>query len=271
MKNVYLLFLFCMTASISLNAQNEGPEMVTDRPDQTESSDIVPKHALQVETGLLVENDANNLFSTQSFTYNTTLLRFGLLDNLELRAGLDYARETNTVNNTSISSTFSGISPLYTGFKVKVAEEKGWAPQVAFLGGLAFPFTANADRKTNNTAVGMRFAFSHTLSDRFSLGYNLGAEWDGDSPVPGYYYSAALGMGVTDKLGAFIESYGLVPESGGAEHLLDAGVTYLVLSNLQLDLSGGIGLSDAAIQNFISFGLSILIPSSKLEGQQYER
>lgn len=269
MRDTILLILF-LVLTAGLAAQTNVPEMVTDRPDQTESAAIVPKHSLQVETGLLLENDANDLFTTRSFTYNTTLLRFGLLDNFELRAGLDYFRESTTMDAMSISRVVSGgLSPLYTGFKVKITEENGWAPQVAFLGGLVFPFTANADRKTNYTAAGLRFAFAHTLSERFSLGYNLGAEWDGDSPVPGYYYSAALGIGITNKLGAFIESYGLVPESGSAEHLLDAGVTYLALPNLQFDLSGGIGLSEAAIQNFISLGLSFRIPSGKLEGQQY--
>lgn len=269
MKHNSLILLLLM--NVGAMAQVAQPELVTDRPDQTESAAIVPKHALQVETGFLVENDANNLFSSRSYTYNTTLLRFGLLDNFELRAGMDYSSASTTLNNTSLSSTISGISPLYTGFKVKIAEEQEWHPQVAFLGGLVLPFTANSDRKPNYSAANIRFAFSHTLSNRFSLGYNLGAEWDGDSPVPGYFYSAALGFAVTDKLGAFIESYGLIPETGDAEHLLDAGLTYLLLPTLQLDVSGGTGINEAAIRNFISLGLSFRIPGSKLEGQQYEQ
>ncbi len=269
MKLQLLALLILLT--VSSHAQNDSPELITDRPDQTESSSTVPKHSLQVETGLLLENDANDLFTTRSFTYNTTLLRFGLLENFELRAGMDYFRESTTLNNTSLSSTISGISPLYTGFKTKIAEEKGWTPEVAFLGGLVLPFTANEDRRPNYTAANIRFSFSHTLSDRLSLGYNLGAEWDGDSPIPGYFYSVALGIGITGSLGVFAESYGLIPEAGPAEHLVDAGLTYLLLPNLQLDVSGGLGLNDAAIRNFVSFGLSWRIPSGKLEGQQYEQ
>ena len=268
MKLQLLTLLILLT--VSSYAQDDYPELITDRPDQTESSATVPRHSLQVETGLLLENDANNLFTTSSFTYNTTLLRFGLFENFELRAGMDYFRESTTLNNTSLSSTISGISPLYTGFKVKIGEENGWVPELAFLGGLVLPFTANADRRPNYTAANIRFSFSHTFSDRLSLGYNLGAEWDGDTPIPGYFYSVALGIGVIDQLGAFVESYGLIPEAGPAEHLVDAGLTYLLLPTLQLDVSGGLGLSEAAIQNFISLGLSWLIPSGKLAGQQYE-
>lgn len=44
-----------MSISTALTVQSKIPEMVTDRPDQTESSDIVPKHFLQLETGLVVK------------------------------------------------------------------------------------------------------------------------------------------------------------------------------------------------------------------------
>lgn len=107
----------------------------------------------------------------------------------------------------------------------------------------------------------MRFSFAHTLSDRFSLGYNLGVEWNGESAVPSYFYSIALGSGITDKLGMFIESYGLILKESEGEHLLDMGFTYLMLPNLQLDISGGIGLNDESIDNFISAGLSLRLPN----------
>jgi hypothetical protein len=154
----------------------------------------------------------------------------------------------------------SGLSPLYAGFKIKIAEEDGWKPEIAFLGSLVLPFTANEDYKPDHPAASMRFAFAHTLSNRFSLGYNLGIELDGESPVPGYYYSIVLGIGITDHLGMFLESYGLIPEDGNAEHLLDTGFSYLLLPNLQFDISGGLGINENAINNFISTGLSIRLP-----------
>ncbi len=42
----------------------------------------------------------------------------------------------------------------------------------------------------------------------------------------------------------FIESYGLILKESEGEHLLDMGFTYLVRPNIQLDISGGIGLND---------------------------
>ncbi|MDD2632565.1 MAG: transporter [Bacteroidales bacterium] len=251
------LFLFF---AVALQAQQQVPDLVTDRPDQTESAATVPKHFLQIETGFILENDENEISRNKSFAYNTTLLRYGLWDNFELRLGAAYLGDNVTKKNSDFSQNIAGFSPLHVGFKVKVAEEKGLRPDIAFLGGLELPFTAGSDYKPSYTAATMRFAFSHTLSDRFSLGYNLGAEWDGETAVPGYFYSVALGIGLIENLGMFVESFGAIQEAGTAQHQIDAGFTYLLTPNFQVDISGGIGLNDAAPDNFISFGLSYRIP-----------
>ena len=61
-----LLFL-----SVFARAQTT-PELITDRPDQTESSSVVPHKFLQIETGFLLENKSNDLFKHKSFAYNST-------------------------------------------------------------------------------------------------------------------------------------------------------------------------------------------------------
>ena len=251
------LFTLLLVVTASVDAQDVVPELITDRPDQTESSVVVPRKHLQIETGFVMENSSGNLFSARSFAYNSTLLRYGLFDNFELRLGLEYLGEKFYMEN-SVNTNTSGLSPLYTGFKVQIVEEDGWRPAFAFLGGLVLPFTANKNFKPSYTAADMRFAFSHTLSDRFSLGYNLGAEWNGETAIPSYFYSLALGFSITGNFGIFAESYGWLHEAG-AEHLLDAGLTYLLLPNFQLDVSGGVGIQNS-IDNFLSLGMTFRFP-----------
>jgi hypothetical protein len=258
MRTIFLFLIVVLT--IAVKAQNETPELITDRPDQTESSVVVPFKSLQIETGFILENKEKNWFKQQTVAYNTTLLRYGLLKNFELRLDMEYLGEKVKDKNSDTTNTISGLSPLYTGFKIKIADEDGWKPEIAFLGGLILPFTANKNFKPAYSAADIRFSFSHTLSDRFSLGYNLGAEWDGNTAIPAYFYSVSLAASITNKMGVFVESYGLIPEDGTAEHLLDAGLTFLVLPNLQLDASGGIGLQNS-IDNFISFGLTYRLPN----------
>ncbi len=256
----YIIFAFLLIIPIFCKAQTDTPELVTDRPDQTESSSLVPVKSLQIETGFIMENDVIDYSRQNSVTYNTTLLRYGLLKNFELRLGLDYLKNKEEIKNLDSLNISSGLSPLYTGFKIKVTDENGWIPEIALLGGLALPFTAQKELKPSYPAINMRFAFAHTLSNKFSLGYNIGAEWDGESAIPGYFYSISLGAGLTSKLGMFIESYGLIHEKSDAEHLIDAGFTLLLLTNLQLDISGGLGINDKPIDNFISIGMSFRLP-----------
>ena len=249
-----------MALTVIVKAQTKVPDLITDRPDQTESSSVVPHKSLQIETGFVMENYQTDLAINKAFAYNTTLLRYGLLKNFELRLGLEYLGEKSKIKSTETTNTITGLSPLFTGFKIKIAEEEGWKPEIAFLGGLVLGFTSNEYFKPRYSAADIRFAFSHTLSDKLSLGYNLGAEWDGDTPVPSYFYSVALNASITDKIGVFLESYGLIPEDGATEHLLDTGLTFLLLPNFQLDVSGGIGIKNS-IDNFISFGLTYRLPN----------
>ena len=140
-----------------------------------------------------------------------------------------------------------------------MAGENQWKPEIAFLGGIVLPFTAKESFKPDHLAPNMRLAFAHTLSERVSLGYNLGVEWDGESANPSYFYSASLGAALNEKTGFFIESYGWLTSEPKAAHLLDAGLTYLLLPNFQFDVSGGIGIQNS-IDNFISLGITCRLP-----------
>ena len=119
---------------------------------------------MQIETGFVFSNKETELTKQRSFAYNTTLLRFGLLKNLELRLGIEYLGDEISIKNTDTVNKLSGLSPVYTGFKVKIAEEDGWKPEIAFLGALVFPFTASDDFKPENTSANIRLSFANTLS-----------------------------------------------------------------------------------------------------------
>jgi len=255
-----ILPVLLMLSSIFIWAQEKVPELITDRPDQTESAVVVPLKFLQIEAGFFMENNKEAAISYQSFAYNSTLLRYGLFKNMELRLGLEYLGERSKTPGSEFKNTISVFGPLYTGVKIKIADEDSWKPDIAFIGAVIFPFTAGDSLKPSYSAASMLFPFSHTLSDRFSIGYNLGTDWDGKTPMPNYFYSASLGIGLMEKLGAYVEGYGTLPEDGKPQHLADAGLTYLALPNFQLDLSGGVGLYNAA-DNFISFGFTYRIPN----------
>jgi hypothetical protein len=64
-------------------------------------------------------------------------------------------------------------------------------------------------------------------------------------------------MGITKKLGTFLETYGEVVDFNDWISNFDAGLTYLIKENMQLDFSFGLGLNHK--MNFFSMGYSMNI------------
>jgi hypothetical protein len=242
-KHITITF-FMTLVFLPLFAQEERPELITDRPDATEAPSVVVRGALQIESGALFTSFEDDVLQTNTTTYNTTLLRFGLLENLELRLGWNFVEQRNKLSAAQGEVTQSGLSPLLLGMKVNITQEKGWLPTIGLIGHLFLPFTASDDFKPQNTSVDFRFAFDHTLSDSSSIAYNLGAQWEADTPGAAYIYTLAYGYSLTDSFGLYAELYGDMPENNSANHYWDAGLTYLVLPNLQLDATVGTSITE---------------------------
>lgn len=264
MKYNNLLFSAFIIILVSLSSfaqeQDSLEPLITDRPDATESPYAMARGFLQIETGAVFETFKDASIETENLTYNTTLLRYGLLNNLELRIGWDFLEGRTKVNSTTLDDVTSGFSPLLFGFKTSIAKENGWFPEIAFLGHLYLPFTASTDYKPETTGVDFRFAFAHTLNDNSSLSYNLGAEWRNDSSEAAYTYTLAYGYSITDKLGIYAELYGDLPENSSSNHFWDGGLTYLVSNNLQLDATVGSSITKGQ-DLLISAGFSLRIPN----------
>lgn len=246
-------------------------EMVTDRPDQTESPIVVVPGKLQIETGFLYTGGDE----TRALALPMTLFRIGTTRRFELRfefAGLEkdfVARE-------------DGLSDIAIGGKIRLWDEKGWLPEAALLFGTTLPI-GEEGFSSERLDPDFRFSFAHTISDRVGIGYNLGMTWETSEEVGSarlrylltgkeeidrdtgalFNYTLTAGIGLTDKLGMFIEAFGDVPfnTTTGPAHYLDGGFTWAPLPNLQFDLSGGVGLSDAADDYFAGAGVSFRFPN----------
>ncbi|MBJ7879762.1 transporter [Gelidibacter salicanalis] len=263
MKKLFFILLVGMGInSIVAQENNFSEPLITDRPDATESATAIPKGMLQIETGASYESFEENRIKKEAFTYNTTLLRYGVINNLELRVGWNFEEESVHSNGNQLKDVSSGFSPLLLGFKTTVAQENGWFPEIGFLGHLYLPFMASTDYKPETTGADFVFAFSHTLSEKSSLGYNIGAEWENDSPEIAYIYAISYGLEITNQFGVFAELYGDIPEHNAANHFWDAGVTYLISNNLQLDALVGSSITKGQ-ELLISAGASFRILTKK--------
>lgn len=238
-----------MFISSSINSQELEP-IQADRPDQTETPAIVPKGMFQVETGLTFQkNDA----VSKSFSLPSTLWKYGVNENFELRLITEFLSEE--INNEK----FKGFTPVYVGFKVKLIYEKGIVPKTSFIGHISLPNSSSKEFKTEFFTPEFRFVMQHTLSEKISFSYNLGAEWEGFSAEPTFIYTNAIGYSITEKLGSYIEIFGFIPQKENSNHSFDGGITYLINPNFMLDLSSGIGISKNAPKNYFAFGFSFRI------------
>ncbi|MBL7857084.1 MAG: transporter [Cyclobacteriaceae bacterium] len=253
MKKIIALLIILAAVQL-LKAQSAKPELVTDRPDQTEAPVLVPTGGLQVETGFVYEKDRSEGTQTANIAYNTTLIKYGVNEFVELRFISEYLGQKIKYPENQ-NTQIKGMSPLALGVKIKLAEEKGFWPQAAFIGHINLR-NGSEEFRPSYTAADFRFTFAHTLSDRLALSYNLGAEWDGETPEAAFLYTFSLGYVFTERLGVFVETYSFFPEDNKADHRFDAGLTYKFTPVIQWDISGGFGLSENAPDSFISTGIS---------------
>lgn len=239
-----LTYIFLLLPFTFLNAQES---IQTDRPDQTESPAITPKNYLQVETGFFYEKVDRN---TQNFSHPTVLLKYGINENFELRLSSEFNSEKTGIYKQS------GTPPLSFGFKAKLTDENKYLPKISFIGHLTANRLASAAFKTVHPAPSFRVLFQHTLTEKLSLGYNLGAEWNGDTQEATGIYTVSTAYSFNEKLGGFAEVYGFLNEFQKPDHRFDAGFTYLINNDFQIDASAGVRLSEMAPNHFLSCGIS---------------
>ena len=242
MKTSVLIF-FLLISSVSM------AQLTTDRPDQTESSSTVGKFNLQLETGFSYEISKYGSLDFDEFVAPTTLIRFGIIETLELRFVAQYS------SSEFDSKSTSGLNDIELGAKIELLNNPEKNIEMAFLTHIILP-TAKKELSNGDYVIVTKLAISHEISNRLAFGYNFGFDYIPNEDVI-ITYSAALGYSLTDKLGAYIEPYGGIIDMNDIELNGDFGFTYLINDHFQLDLSSGVGLSHN--MKYIATGFSWLI------------
>jgi hypothetical protein len=230
------------------------PAIQLDRPDQTECPFITPKKYIQIENGFTIENFDQN---QKSYNYPSTLWKYGINEKFELRL------ITELVSEKTNGNTNTGLLPITIGFKTSLFEEKGLIPKTSFIGHIATSKIGSKEFQAKYIAPSFRFTMQHTLTEKISLAYNLGAEWNGESAEHSYIYTLTTGFSLTEKIGCYTELYGFLPAENKADHRFDCGLTYLIKNDIMADISGGFGLTENAPKNYISLGLSYRFNTKK--------
>jgi hypothetical protein len=254
MKKIYLLGLLLISSTAWLKAQDSTETIAPDRPGFGDAVSIVPIKNLQVETGFWYEKDKATPLTAQGIGLNSTLLRYGLGDRVELR--FDYNlwqnRTSSSARPNDPEQVETGFFPLRLGMKALLVENKSWIPTVTFIGMLGLPRIATDVFQPAYLSPDLQLSFANPINDWLTICYNLGASWDGDNPNPENYYALSTEFSFSDKIGAYLQGHGAFQRTslgGGSistthQTFAEAGVMYYPKPNIQVDLSGGIRASE---------------------------
>lgn len=233
------------------NAQQKD-RIATDRPNESELADLVPKRYFQIESGVYGEKIST---SESDIIHPHTLLRYGIGERIELRLLTNFSTlREKRIPSDKIST---GLEPVSPGVKISLLKQKNILPSTSLLLHSALPFLASKDFKAKHLAPEIRVLMENSLSDNIELTYNAGVEWDGFEKDPTWLYTISPGFDLGERFEAFIEAYGYFNKNEAAQHTIDGGIEFFVNKDFAIDICSGFGLSKLASSFFITFGGSI--------------
>jgi hypothetical protein len=246
--------LWLLAWAIGAYGQSTSPpadsEIVTDRPDITESAIVVPKGTLQFENGLTVTEDRGHTILDLS----ETLVRLGVYDRTELRIVVpDYFESlTRPASGSGLGDVALGlkqqIGPLPGEFDLSVIVAVSiptGADRLSSHGYHPFiKFPWSKDLKYGWSVGGMESLFWYTVDRRRNL--------TGESTL---YFEKQI----TKPWDMFAEYGGDCHQFGGSKEVAHFGTAYKITPKNQIDFHFGFGLSQVTPGRFFAVGYSFRI------------
>ncbi len=259
-----------MCVAVAETAHSQLPALgplVTDRPDQTESSAVVAPGFVQLEAGWTYTRHDGGPRRVGSHAVPQLLARIGVVNRIEARVGF---AGWQAVRGEEATATVDdqGVGDLELGVKYHLHAGRGAMPSLALLAGASVP-TGEEAFSSGRVDPSFRLSFAHELTPRLSLGYNVGTQWVTETDQSGLrhtraetIYTLAFGVSLIERLGVFAESFGSLAlgDRGSDTHSLDGGLTLLLTNSVQLDVSGGFGLNTAPDDWFVGLGFAVRLP-----------
>ncbi len=232
------------------NPANPPPEIVTDRPDTTESAIVVPRGSIQFENGFGWTRD----HGSSTLDLSETLVRLGLWRRTEIRF-----LAPNYLYGTAGGPNASGFADMGVSVKQQLGPLPGRFDLAAIVGA-SLPTGAH-DVSTRGFDPFLKFGWSRDLADGWTVG-----------GMPALFYATEDGRRnltweltwnlereIGKRSAAFVEYAGDYPHTGGSRQLLHCGAAFRPTPRQQVDLIFGFGISHAAPHRFLSVGYSFRI------------
>ncbi len=237
--------------------------MEPDRPGQTNTPSTTPNKWLQTEIGFQKQTFRfQPVLKDLYFQLPTLLTKYGIGNRFEVRliTELAYIKEENVTTN----SIYKGFKNIQIGGKFNFLKEEGLIPKTAIIAHYRLN-TLNSNQIGYDSINGgnVRLAMLHTISENFSLGYNIGIDIDSWEYEPKYLYTFSPKVNIAEKCQAFIEIYGYFWKGRIPQTSIDGGISYYINDNFKIDAAAGTRINENTNVKFYSIGASYRFKTSK--------
>ena len=247
-------------AASTTSSQTMDEPLVTDRPDITESSLSVGRGVWQIETSARWTRFDFGGTDLRAWT-TPTLVRVGVAAPLELRLESPLFTAARTSENGAPDEEATGLSPILLGAKYHFVNGGGAVPSTGALLNVLVPSGSGAF-SIDFMGASLLVAADWDFLTSWSFGTNVGidvVEEDNGEVLSAGFFSGALGKGVGEKTGLFLEFVGGGIGRGRIERtfIVDGGMTFLLGLNAQIDVAVGGGVTKETDPGFyVTVGFS---------------
>ncbi len=249
--NRFIVTLLFFISSVIVEAQTADiPYLTADRPGMATTADIVLPLKFQIETGCSFEKMSSGNTYQENILYNTSLLRFGINENAEIRLQTDFAQVKTE------SSSLIGFNPLTIGTKLKLTEGNSWLPKTSLLLNLTLPWVGKKDFRPDKLSPSFYLLMQNNITDKLNICYNVGVQDDAENSTPQEFVALCFGYSFTDRLSAFIESYNWFEANTPPANSFDLGCACLIGKNIQIDVSGNMNVQGFRNYFMVNCGLA---------------
>jgi len=245
-----------ISATLALGLVSVAPyaqTIITDRPTQSVSTEIIPKGGVQLETGFAVEimQREGVELNNRSIVAPNTLIRIPVSNRIEFRLGNTLRYNKMETNNFPVEGNWS-VDDVQAGFKWKLTSGESDRTQIALMSHVVLPTGSNFNQ---SFGVINKILVAKSFANGVSTGYNIGYDYLGTGNG-NLTYAVNVVFPVHEKIGFYLEPYGAYNNFEDLIVNADAGLTYLLKDKFQLDYSFGIGLNNR--MNYHALGFSVL-------------
>ncbi len=242
-------------------------EMSTDRPDKTESPYTVDAGHIQVEMDFAsLTYDRHNIERSdtrvEGWSFARTNLKLGLLNNVDLQLVVDSWNSVRSVDKPGyVRSRLDGFGDMTLRTKINLWGNDAGPTALALMPFVKFP-TNQDDLGNRAVEGGLIVPLAVQLGGGWSLGLmteiDLLEDGDAGSYHAEWINTITFGRDLTERLGAYVEFFSAVTSERHAPWVgtLDAGLTYAISDDIQIDAGVNIGLTRSADDMNPFIGLS---------------